>query len=220
MTGIFLTKDVQWATATVDVVEYWNLVMKIFLGNGNGYGWWKKGNKKTCQTVRSPPCCPHVNKRQKEKNASLSRLHIKTSDKRYPEKIASLSHLHKKILFTKNNQKKLSHCPISTLRSPCSMLMPHAPTLLFSRFYLHASIVTCKKLELTATLVSPCFLSHVPVQMLPMASEKFAVTASGNSDGWRQLTMMTIEVDGWAIVLSQSWISIENSIWLSQFANF
>ena len=124
MTGIFLTKDVQWAMATVDVVEYWNLVMKIFLGNGNGYGWWKKGNKKTCHTVRSPPCCPHVNKRQKEKTASLSHLHIKTSNKRYPEKIASLSHLHKKILFTKNNQKKLSHCPISTLLSPCSMLVP------------------------------------------------------------------------------------------------
>ena len=204
--------------ATVDVVEYWNLVMKIFLGNGNGYGWWKKGNKKTCHTVRSPPCCPHVNKRQKEKTASLSHLHIKTSNKRYPEKIASLSHLHKKILVTKNNQKKIAS--LSHLHTPIPMLHAHAPTLLFPCSYLHASIVTCKKLELTATLVSPCFLSHVPVQMLPMASEKFAVTASGNSDGWRQLTMITIRVDGWAIVLSQSWISIENSIWLSYFANF
>ena len=65
-----------------------------------------------------------------------------------------------------------------------------------------------------------CSRSHVPVQMLPMASEKFALTASGNSDGWLQLTMMTIEVDRWAMVVSQSWISIENSTWLRYIANF
>ncbi len=114
-------------------------------------------------------------------NASLSHLHIKTSDKRYPEKIASLSHLHKKILVTKNNQKKIAS--LSHLHTPIPMLHDHAPNLLFTHSYLHASIVTCKKLELTATLMSPCSRSHVPIQMLPMASEKIELTASGNSDG-------------------------------------
>ena len=138
VTGKFcLTKDVQWAMATVDVVEYWNLVMKIFLGNGNGYGWWKKGNKKTCHTVRSPPCCSHVNKRQKEKTASLSHLHIKTSNKRYPEKIASLSHLHKKFFLQKTTRKNCLTVPFPHfyLHAPCSC--PYAPvfTLLSTCFY-------------------------------------------------------------------------------------
>ena len=100
------------------------------------------------------------------------------------------------------------------------MLHAHAPTFLFPCSYLHASIVTCKKLELTATLVFPCSHSHVPVQITHWASEKSALTAFGNSDGWRQLTMMTTEVDGCRMVISQSWISMENSTWLSYLANF
>ncbi len=111
-------------------------------------------------------------KRQPEKIATLSHLYapIPMLTKEKKKKKASLSRLHKIFLLTKDNQKKIAS--LSHLDAHIPMLHVHAPMFLFPCSYLHASIVTCKKLELTATLMSPCSCSHAPVQMLSMASEK------------------------------------------------
>ena len=58
---------------------------------------------KNYHTVPSPRSRLHVDKRQKEKNVSLSHLHEKILTKDNKKKFASLSHLHKKFLLTKDN---------------------------------------------------------------------------------------------------------------------
>ena len=91
-------------------------------------------------------------------------------------KNVSLSHLHKKLL-TKDNQKKIAHCPIfikkffwqKTTRNKfltkenhkkiaslshlhfVPMLYVHSPMLPFPCSCLHSSVVTCLKLALTVS---------------------------------------------------------------------
>ena len=112
---------------------------KFFFTTATAYGWWQKDNKKNCYAVPSPRSLLHIDKRQKEKNVSLSHLHEKILTKDNKKKIASLFHLHKKTA-------SLSHLNAFVL-----MIHAHSPTLPFPCSCLRASTVTCLKLALTAS---------------------------------------------------------------------
>ena len=142
MTGIFFTKDVQWAMATVDVVEYWNHVIIFFLQQRQLSDHDKKTTKKivTLSHLHAPFVILTKDKKKKMSHCpiSIKKNWQKTTRKKLCHCLISIKNFfsqkttRNKFLTQKKITKKLPHCCISTLLSPCSMLIPlcshsHAP---------------------------------------------------------------------------------------------